>query len=67
MAKWLKAIDCKSAEVFYKFICLGIGQKMLILGSSKFGVMLGFFSYENLWDSVSEGVKQCHKESVDAQ
>jgi hypothetical protein len=52
--------------ICYQLICLVIGLKLLILGSSKFAVILRFFAYENFWDSMSEGVKQCHKELVDA-
>lgn len=47
--------------IYNQFNHLRLGHKLLILGSSGIGVILKFFPCENFRDSMSKGVKQCHK------
>jgi hypothetical protein len=52
---------CFEFGICNQFNHLRLGCKLLILGSLGIGVILEFFPCENFRDSMSKGVKQCHK------
>lgn len=52
---------CFEFGIYNQFNHLRLGWKLLILDSSGIGVILELFPCENFQDSMSKGVKQCHK------